>query len=160
MLKNIFKKVKNTVTDELITKSSIYRIVDIVENDKGQFKAIIQLVGKNDFFEMKPEEILSDDKMTESFHQHDIRLLTYLGYCGINTPQYKILAKKLLANENIELAIYDNKSEKFSIKNLDDIATNDEIMIKNLTQQDAYDLGFAHGRKSILDEKNVFKNQL
>jgi hypothetical protein len=72
-------------------------------------------------------------------------------------PQYKILAKKMLANEGLELAIYNNKTEKFSIKNLQEIPTNDQEIIGNLNSQDAYDLGFAHGRKSIFQEQELLK---
>jgi hypothetical protein len=151
MIKKIFQKIKMR-NPELISKVA-YRLSDMIQNEKGEYKAVIQLIGKKEFFEMKPEEILADDKLTALFHQHDVRLLTYLGYCGINTPQYKILAKKMLANEGIELAIYNKKTDTFSVKNIEHIPTNDHETIKNLNSQDAYELGFAHGRKSIITEK-------
>ena len=158
MLKKIIQKIKvhNESTKSIVKIA--YRVSDIIQNDKGEYKVVVQLIGKKEVFEMKPEEILANDDLTTLFHQHDIRLLTYLGYCGINTPQYKILAKKMLANEGIELAIYDKKKESFSIKNIEEIPTNDAEIINNLVSQDAYELGFAHGRKSILEEQKALKN--
>lgn len=118
---------------------------------------MIQVIGKSSFFKLKPEEILANDELTSSFHQHDIRLLTYLGYCGINTPQYKILAKKILINEGIELAIYDKNKEKISIKNIDDIPIQDQHTVENMAPHDAYQLGYAQGRKSIINEKPMLQ---
>ena len=34
----------------------------------------------------------------------------------------------------------------------------DDIMIRNLTPNDAYDLGFSNGRQSILNESDMLKN--
>lgn len=157
MINKILLRTKNLFSGISILKKPVYRVADIIQNDKGQYKAVIQMVGKSEIFEIKPEEILANNEFTALFHQHDVRLLTYLGYCGINTPQYKILAKKILANEGIEFAIYDNKTEDFSIKNIQDIPNDDINIINNLKPSDAYELGFAQGRKSILEEKNSFK---
>jgi hypothetical protein len=159
MLKKLIsktKKILNTSTPP--TKKIAYRVENIICDKNGEYKAVVQLVGKKDVFKMKPEEILANNKLTTLFHQHDIRLLTYLGYCGINTPQYKILAKKILANEGLELAIYDNKGKSINIKNIDDIPTNDSETISKMESQDAYELGFAHGRQSILEEKKLLKS--
>lgn len=158
MFKKIIQKIKeHKIASESIVKIA-YRVSDIIQNDKGEYKVVVQLIGKKEVFEMKPEQILANDSLTTLFHQHDIRLLTYLGYCGINTPQYKILAKKMLANEGIELAIYDKKTATFSVKNIEEIPTNDTETINNLISQDAYELGFAHGRKSILEEQKALKD--
>ena len=106
---------------------------------------------------MPPEKILGDDRLTESFHPFDIRLLTYLGYCGINTPQFKILAKKILKDENIQLALFDKAANDLLLINVSDIETGDVNIIKNLASKDAYELGYSHGRSSILKEKELLK---
>jgi hypothetical protein len=95
----------------------VYRVVEIHKNEKGIYHATIQIIGKKEVFKMKPEEILADDTLTEFFHPFDIRLLTYLGYCGIHTPQYKILAKKILSDETLQFALYDNKNDQVSYVN-------------------------------------------
>jgi hypothetical protein len=137
--------------------SYIYRIVKIAKNEKGQYSTIVQVVGKSAHFEMKPEKILADDRLTAAFSPLDIRLLTYLGYCGIHTPQYKILAKKMMADEKIQFAVYDNKADEVIVLDHSKAQAIDEKMIKSLTSEDAYDLGYANGRQSILEEKQLLQ---
>lgn len=161
MFKRIQKAIKDIVkSNQKVIKGPVYRVTDFIKNEKGQYKAMIQVIGTKEFFKMNPEEILANDDLTATFHPFDIRLLTYLGYCGINTPQYKILAKKILANENIQLAIYDTKKDSVSVVDSDDIEISKTEMIKNLEPTDAYDLGFTHGRKSIMKEKELMKMQI
>jgi hypothetical protein len=138
----------------------IYRVAEIKKNEKGIYKATIQVIGKKEIFKMKPEEILADDRLTELFHPFDIRLLTYLGYCGINTPQYKILAKKILSDESLQFALYDNKNDQVSYMNSDNIPTAEPTIISNMDSMDAYDLGFNHGRKSLILEKSLLKKSI
>lgn len=155
-IRNLFTKQEN---DTIIKKSRepIYRVIDIVETDKQQYKAVIQVINKKECFRIAPENILADDRLTEAFHQFDIRLLTYLGYCGINSPQFKILAKKILKDENIQLALFDKTSNDLMLINTNDIATGDINIISNLAPKDAYELGYSHGRTSILKEKDLLK---
>lgn len=150
---NSFRELSNQVSP-----AYIYRVAEIVKNEKGQYITIVQVIGKREHFKMKPEEILADDRLTSAFKPIDIRLLTYLGYCGINTPQYKILAKQILTDEKIQFAIYDNKKDDVMILDHSNAQMIDENMIKNLTAADAYDLGFSNGRQSILNEAEALKN--
>lgn len=125
----------------------IYRVCEILENDLGHFQVAIQVIGKATVFKVKPEDILADDRLTASFHQHDIRLITYLGYCGINTPQYVIMAKKMLKNQDINFAIFDKNSQ--SIKETGQGFEIDDEVIQKMKPRDAYEIGFMNGRKSI-----------
>jgi len=158
VIKKVFHNIHNLKSDT--TPRQLYRVVEINENDKGLHSTKVQIIGTRQFFTMKPEEILADDKLTAAFHPLDIRLLTYLGYCGINTPQYKILAKKILANEKIQFALYDNKKDSVVILDDHNLNTIDDEMIKNLKSKDAYDLGFSNGRKSILEEQDLLRNAI
>jgi hypothetical protein len=161
MLRVIKKIIHNIQTNHKnIIPKQLYRVVEITENNKGLYSTKVQIIGTRQFFTMKPEEILADDKLTAAFHPLDIRLLTYLGYCGINTPQYKILAKKILANEKIQFALYDNQKDSVMILDDTNLQTIDDEMIKKLKSKDAYDLGFSNGRKSILEEKALFNKAI
>jgi hypothetical protein len=157
---NFVKKLCSPKINILSNQAPLYNIADILKNENEQYTAIIRINGKKECFRMKPEEILADNELTQCFHQFDIRLLTYLGYCGINTPQYKILAKKILTNENIDFALYDKEKNSYSIISSRDIAIGDEELIANLNSKDAYELGFSHGRNSILEEKRLIKKSL
>ena|SRR3990167_659918 len=77
-----------------------YRVLSIEQDDDNHYTAVIQMIKKGIIFKMKPEEILANDNLTDSFSQRNIRALTYLGYLGINDPKYKILAKKLSENDS------------------------------------------------------------
>jgi hypothetical protein len=60
-IRNHFKKQKDNT---IIKKSSepIYRVMDIVETDKQQYKAVIQVINKKECFKIAPEKILFGTK--------------------------------------------------------------------------------------------------
>jgi len=60
----------------------------------------IKVINKNISFTIKPDEILAKDSMVDLFSPRDVRTLTYLGYLGINSPKYKILARRLSENND------------------------------------------------------------
>ena len=107
--KRLFFKIAKRVLNFLQSTSlrPAYKVVLIEENNKGYYEATIQLTGKNITYKIKPEEILADDKMTSQFSQHDIRTLTYLGYLGMNSPKYRILARRLAENDQMLFLIHE-----------------------------------------------------
>ena len=58
MLKKTLAKAKNIFSGIKVIDSPAYRIADIIQDDKGEYKAIIQIVGKKDFFKIKPGNII------------------------------------------------------------------------------------------------------
>jgi hypothetical protein len=76
-----------------------YKLIEIIQED-DYYTVMIKVVNKNITFQASPEEMLSNDALVDQFSPRDIRALTYLGYLGINSPQYKILAKKLSVNSD------------------------------------------------------------
>ena len=114
---NIFRKICNFLNSsfrnsrartELSTYKPCYRIADINTSIANEPSVTIQMIGKNITFKIAPETLLADNKLVNCFSPTDIRTLTYLGYLGINSPKYKILAKLLFLklyhcyNESIE----------------------------------------------------------
>ena len=121
---------------------AIYRVVDIEVNELDEYTTVVQMVNKSHIFRMKPEEILSNDKLTDSFSSRDIRTLTYLGYLGINSPKYKILAKRLSEQDNrLVFAIREKGNTKPVIKSATEIS-NDKDLLDGLDQKDAHMVGY------------------
>lgn len=77
-----------------------YRLAEIIQDEDGSYYVTIQVINKNITFRTKPEEILAENNLVNQFSPTDIRALTYLGYLGINSPKYKILAKNLSSQDS------------------------------------------------------------
>lgn len=132
-----------------------YRVASIEKNEHGDYQVVIQVIGKNTIFAMKPEEILADDKMTDLFSPRDVRTLTYLGYLDINSPKYRILAKRLSENDNRMVFAIQEKGEKIpKIKTANEISQNKE-MLKKLDQHDAHMIGYTAASEIMLEEQSI-----
>jgi hypothetical protein len=130
-----------------------YRVLSIEQDESHNYIAVIQISNKNEIFRMQPEEILASDKLTDSFSQRDIRTLTYLGYLGINSPKYKILAKRLSENDTkLIFAIQERGKKSAIIKSASEISS-DEKIITGLHQKDAQMIGYAMATEQIIEEK-------
>ena len=160
-MKKIIGKVKNRlarISKELSANNALafkpsYRVASIEKNKHGDFEVIIQLIGKAATFKMKPEEVLADDKMTDQFSPRDVRTLTYLGYLDINTPKYRILAKRLSEKDNRMVFAVHKKGEKnLQVKTASEISQDEEI-IKQIDQQDAHMIGYTAASEAMLYEK-------
>ena len=129
------------------------RIVEIEKDPQDNYLAVVQFVGKNKIFRMKPEEILANDDMTDLFSQRDIRTLTYLGYLGIHSPQYKILAKHLSERDNQLTFTIQKKGEIQPVEKTASEITLDKALLQGFTQEDAHMLGFASALEQANNEK-------
>lgn len=151
-MRKVFKNIKNLF--QLKDKNHCYRLISISQNQDGNYTAVVQIVNKNITFKIKPEEILSDDDMTDSFSQRDIRTLTYLGYLGINAPKYTILAKRLSETDNNFLfAIKERDSKKPIVRTASQISDN-ESFITGFNQKDAHAIGYTAAMESVMSERN------
>lgn len=139
-----------------------YRVVEIIQEDDDQYMVKIQVMNKNLLFTAKPEELLAKDETVDQFSPRDIRTLTYLGYLGMNSPKYKILAKRLLENDNkLVFAIKKKGDKKIITKTADEMLKAKEI-IESLSAKDAHLVGYAMASESAMTEKGqkeaVLKN--
>ena len=100
MNNNWWKKFKAILfpKDIEVTYKPTYRIAEVTESEEKDYIVIIQIINKSVTFRMKPEEILAKDSLVDQFSPRDIRTLTYLGYLGVNSPKFEILAKRLSEN--------------------------------------------------------------
>lgn len=155
LLQKTLQTFTNLTKELVLLKSSghAYRVVSINLDECNNYVATIQVIGKGQVFTMKPEEILANDDLTNLFSQMDIRMLTYLGYLGINSPKYKILAQRLYQNdEKILFAIAERGKRDHLVKTAEEISL-DEKMLNQLDQKDAHLVGYTCATEQILGEK-------
>lgn len=130
-----------------------YRLLSIEQNKKQEYQATVQVIGKNRSFTMKPEEILADDKLTNFFSPTDVRTLTYLGYLGINSPKYKILAQKLSEqNDGILFVLHKKGTETVEVKKAKEILSDKKI-ISGLDQDDASMVGYTAANEASTEKE-------
>ena len=116
-LKSWLKKLHQLWQDSKKANLYKFRVTSIEQDDKGDYRINAQVINKNMFVKMKPEEILADDELTNAFSPIDVRTLTYLGYLGLNSPQYKILAQRLSEKDNrLVFAIKEKGKKKPEVK--------------------------------------------
>lgn len=136
-----------------------HRIAQISQEEGGEYKVLIQLIGKSIFFSVKPGEILADDNMIATFAPRDVRALTYLGYLGIHSPKYSILAKQLSENnDRLLFSLHKKGTKKTILKNASEISM-DESILKELNQKDAHTIGYTVAMEKFLWE-NAQKDHL
>jgi len=134
----------------------ISKVVFIEEMDDGYYSATIQLIGKNITYKMNPEDILIDNKLTGQFSPHDIRTLTYLGYLGMNSPKYRILAQRLAENDKMLFLIQEKGKTTPEVKSAEELA-RDKTIIEKMSPKDSHLVGYVKASEHMLQEKNNLK---
>lgn len=135
-----------------------YRVCEILQDEEGDYIVQIQIINKSLAFKAKPEDILAKDSLVDQFSPRDIRTLTYLGYLGINSPKYKILAKRLSENnDKVIFAMKKKGDSQIITKTADEIVKEKEIL-ENLPAQDAHVVGYTFASENLLDEKKQKNN--
>lgn len=133
----IFSSIQNRKTKHL------FQVLSVEADEFEQYVALIQVTGKSEKFRMKPAEILLNDKMTNSFSQCDIRLLTCLGYLEISSPKLKVVSLDLLeADKQIRFTILERGNKTPILKTAADISL-DKQLIEGLSPTDAHMIGYA-----------------
>lgn len=147
----IFLTLKNRSTEVFVPT---YRIASIIKNDgEDNYEILAQIIGTASVIKMKPEEILVNDDLTSRFSPLDIRTLTYLGYLDINSPKYKILARRLSEKDNrIIFALRKKGSKNVEIKMANEIS-QDSNVLKHLDREDAHMVSYIAGTEHALKEK-------
>lgn len=130
-----------------------YRIIEILQDSDDDYIVKVQVINKSMTFNIKPEEILAEDEIVNRFSPCDIRTLTYLGYLGINSPKYKILAKRLSENDQkLVFALKKKGNTKLVTKTADEIIKEKDIL-DNLNAKDAHIIGYTLATETAKAEK-------
>lgn len=162
-LNDISTRIKNFLTKYKESRSTTftpsYRLVEIVQKGDENFVVTIQVINKNITFQTKPEEILAEDNLVNQFSPTDIRALTYLGYLGINSPKYKILAKNLSVQDNSIIFTIKKKGEKEPISMKASDLAKDKNLLNNIHPNDAHIIGYTAGMEQTANE-NALKKEI
>jgi hypothetical protein len=132
-----------------------YRLLSVEKDEHEDYLATVQVINKKAVFKIKPEEILGNDQLTDSFSARDIRALTYLGYLGINAPKYKILAQRLSEQDQTLFFAIQEKGKKHPIVKTANEISADTALLKSLDQQDAHRVGFIAATEQAEVEKKM-----
>jgi hypothetical protein len=168
MLKAFQTKTKNFLEHlrslkENHTYTPAYRLVEITKNEHDEYAVTSQIINKSITFTSKPEEILAKDSLVDQFSPRDIRTLTYLGYLDINSPKYKVLAKRLSEKQDkLVFALKKKGDDSVIVKTADEIIKEKEIL-DNLGASDAHIVGYtvaSEGIKAEEQEKERLLKQL
>ena len=154
MFKKITKAVQQLRTQPREYKSHTtytpaYRLLEILQDEDGEYTVSIQIINKSIVFSATPEEILAQDSLVDLFSPRDIRALTYIGYLSVNNPKYKILAQKLSQDsDKILFAIKKRGDKKVIVKTADEILREKEIL-DNMNAKDAHTVGYVVGNQTV-----------
>lgn len=147
----VFKKLRELNKKDCYTPS--YRVAEIFQDDEGNYMVQVQIISKSLSFKAKPEELLAKDNIVDQFSPRDVRTLTYLGYLGINSPKFKILAQRLSENnDKLIFAIKRKGHDKLIVKTAEEIVKEKEIL-ENLRPEDAHLVGYTFATENVLNEK-------
>lgn len=136
-----------------------YRIVEIFQDEEEDYFVLVQVINKNSTFKSKPEELLANDLLVDQFSPRDVRSLTYLGYLGINSPKYKILAKRLSENDDKLIFALKKKGERSLIVKTAEEIMQEKDILDCLHAKDANIIGYAFASES-LNKEALQKNNL
>jgi hypothetical protein len=149
IIKNIFETVKKIRNASAYRPS--YRVIEVIKNKDGAYTVHIQVINSSSAFYAKPEELLADDNIVNLFSPLDVRTLTYLGYLGINSPKYKILAQRLVDESNLVFVVEEKGSEGIIFKTASEIM-RDNNFLQNMNAADASIIGYTSATESAVKE--------
>ncbi len=130
-----------------------YRLIEILKNEEDNYEIGIQIINKNKKFYATPEDILSDDKLIDQFSPRDVRTITYLGYLGIHSPQYKILAQRFVKNNKIVFLLKQKNNKDIIVQTASEIIQNGNIIV-NMPSADAQTIGYVLAHDHMAKEHN------
>lgn len=141
--------------DKMLFKP-LYRLVEIIE-ENDEYTVVIKIIQKNVTFKVKPEEILANDELVDQFSPRDIRALTYLGYLGINSPKYKVLAKQFSESNRVTFVIR-KKGEKGLLNKTATELSSQISLLNEMKSIDAHVVGYMAAIESLASEAEQIKN--
>ena len=134
-------------------KKEDLRVIDIRYNQWDECILKIQVTGKATVFDCTPKEIAEDDAVLGKFSTRDIRTISYLATQEITKPQYKVLAQDLQENtDKVIFKLSKHGSPQHTKKSAEEIAL-DKQLLNQLSQKNAYMIGYTVGIEQMLKEK-------
>jgi len=158
LLRKAFTSLKKIKTNHVnLYTYKISHMVEEIYDNKNEKWVIIRLIGKATIFKMRPNEILENDDLMETFGPKDIRTLTYLGYHNMNDPKYKIISEKTAkGGEKLYLVKQKGNNKIQPFKHEDMIS---EKIRKNLDVNDAFKLGKENNTQEMIKINKQITNR-
>lgn len=153
-LRNFFKYIRENIKSGSVSFTPNLRIVEIFQDEEKDYFVVVQAIGKSVTFKMRPEKILANDKLTNQFAPIDIRSLTYLGYLGINAPQYKLLAERFSSEGNALFAVIKKGEKKPMVKSASEVLSNKKILA-SLDNEDVARISFFAASEANISTSSI-----
>lgn len=117
------------------------RVIEIIK-DEENFKVKVQMINSFKVYYDVPEKILESDEYINKFSPTDVRTLTYLGYLGINSPKYKLLAQRMIETGDVVFVIKQKGQKNMILKTAKELFKEKEF-INNMSAVDASSVTYA-----------------
>jgi len=140
-------------SDQQQFQQTIYRIIEVKQLSSGQYKLIIQVIGKSTVIECTPQEIVTNDQMLEGFSKKDVRAITYFACERASKPKYKIVMQEFCEIfDKIIFKLKKHNSDEVILKTADQISLDKNLM-NNLSQEEACSISYVAGYELSFAEK-------
>jgi hypothetical protein len=154
-ISSVFEHVAWFLSAQQQIQENIYRIVEVKQSSIGQYKLVVQVIGKSTVVECTPQEIVANDSMLEGFSKKDIRAITYFACNQIKKPRYKIIMQEFCDVFNkILFKLKKADSDEIILKSAGQISL-DKNLINSLSQEDACSVSYAAGYEQSSVEKGA-----
>jgi len=135
-------------------QQNIYRIVEIKKIFSGEYKLVIQIIGKSTVIECTPQEIVLNDEMLVGFSKKDIRDITYFACKAERNPKNKIVIQEFCEKLNKMLfKLKPINNDEVIVKTANQISL-DKKLINSLSVEDVQSISYMAGYEHALNEKN------
>lgn len=139
-------------SDQHQFQQDIYRIVEIKQSPLGQYKFVVQIIGKSTVIECTPHELVANDQMLEGFSKKDIRVIIYFACEQRKKPRYKIIMQEFCDSFNkILFKLKKRDSNEIIFKTAAQISL-DKNIINNLSQEDLCSISYTAGYEQCSHE--------
>jgi hypothetical protein len=142
-----------------VQMKNTFRVASIKRTPAGT-KIIFQVIGKSTFMECMPAEILSNDAFIERFSHKDVQKITYahaqeesLKQNQGPSPDLKLIQQEFNMQAGRTQFVLRDKDGNTSSKTAEEIV-KDKKIVKNLTQQDAMNIGYIAGYEHSQNDTN------
>lgn len=167
-LLSILNKVINEykkITDQ-IKKNRPLKIIEIsnLSSIPGETIFTIQISDKNCIARLSAAEIIEADYCLNDFSDYHSdmirmaaqgRLIEFLRLSDIE-PIYRVVSKRYDRSNMQHIFTLETKDNRRFARTADEIA-NDKLVLTNINNEDAYDIGFTHGTETLALEQSILK---
>lgn len=125
---------------EKINPPTIYRLLDIKQNQKSECVLTVHVIGTAHSFQCTALEVVKDDRLLEGFSKQDVRNISYYANKDINVKQYTI-ASQVIYDEKTKFRLKKINEDKYIEKTTEEIV-DDKNLSGSLSGTDGITIGY------------------